>query len=159
MYEEVFVSGSIRKNKIRHRGVSVVECLILIIVLGVILAAVMTTTIWAKSLQAFVRADMRESILTSSWFEIFESLPAFDVEADNETLDASRQFVAERLGGNRDYIAGFRVKAYKSPIKGGVREIILTLDQLEQKDPAYVAKRFFSDASHATVSSPANVVP
>jgi hypothetical protein len=97
--------------------------------------------------------------LTSSWFEIFESLPSFDVEADNETLDASRQFVGERLGGNRDYIGGFSVKAHKNPLEGGVWEIVLTLDQSGQKGSPHVAKRFFSDASRATASSPANVAP
>ncbi|MDR1874793.1 MAG: hypothetical protein LBQ90_07275 [Synergistaceae bacterium] len=80
--------------RVRH-GVGIVECIILLIVLGISLAAVLTTMGWGSRSYAFAREDLDQRLLLFGWFQAFESIyPGLE----NNVADASRE-TTEFLGG------------------------------------------------------------
>ena len=106
--------------KTKRKGLSLVECIILMIVLVVTLGAIFTTMAWAQKSYVFSKQDKDSRELLFNWVQTFESLwppevpdgtdlkdPVFLTNSANEIIDE----VFAILGGNpaNRVIKGFTV--------------------------------------------------
>jgi hypothetical protein len=81
-----------------RRGVGIVECIILMVILGISVAAIMTTMGWASRTYAFSKDDLDRRTLLFNWCQAFESFfPGVTDDIDN----ACRR-TTEFLGGSWD---------------------------------------------------------
>jgi hypothetical protein len=62
------------KNVKSHKGLSFVECLILIIVVLVVMMALFTELAWSSKSYIFAREDLKSRELFFNWVQTFESL-------------------------------------------------------------------------------------
>ena len=86
-------------HKTRRKGVGIVECLVLIIVLGVTLGAVFTTMAWAQKSYTFSKQDKESREILFNWAQTFESLwPTETFMADHSTWDAQARLSIENVG-------------------------------------------------------------
>jgi hypothetical protein len=74
----------------------IVECIILLIVLGLSLAAVMSAMGWGSRSYTFAREDLDQHLLLFDWFQTFES---FYPGVTDDVADACGR-VTEFLGGS-----------------------------------------------------------
>ena len=88
----------------RHRGMSITEVLIAMIVLGVVLWAIMTTVATSTELQISARSNMNARMLANSWFGVFECI---DPE-EPDPLPPAGTFMRE----SANYVAGILDASY-----------------------------------------------
>jgi hypothetical protein len=141
---------------------SMVECLILMIVLGISLWAILSTAVWSTELRVFAKEEINARILASSWFEVFESvnpeplppLPPFN-------MDDTAAYVAHILDPGTSgtassgfLIQGYRVRAEEVSAIDGVRRARLTLrwGQGSKRKSLLVIDRKINAKSSETVS-------
>jgi hypothetical protein len=146
----------------RREGVSIVECLILMIVLGITLWAILSTAAWSTELRVFAKQEIDARILASSWFEVFESVdPEPKPPHPPFNLDDTAAYVAEFLDPNTSgtaatgfMIHGYRVLAEEVDNDDGVRTVRLTLrwgPGAKRKNPFALVRRINAKSSE-TVS-------
>jgi hypothetical protein len=61
------------KWKTPRLGVGIVECLLLIVVLSICIAAILTTMGWGSKSYTFAKDDLDRRIFLFNWFQAFES--------------------------------------------------------------------------------------
>ena len=143
----------------KHKGLGIVECIILMIVLGISLWSIMSTVAWSTELQTFARNALDARILASSWFEVFESVNPEPVDS-SFTMQSASDFVAGFLDGNYSgtypnyTINSFRVFVNEVTSADGVRSVELRVDaagDVKRKKPL-VLLRQINARSGETVS-------
>jgi Tfp pilus assembly protein PilV len=88
---------SLKKNQ--RRGVSIVECLILMIILAVTIGAIMETVAWSMHLQTSSRENMGAYLFINNWFETLESFTSEEIASgDFSSAAGIRAMVEERMG-------------------------------------------------------------
>ena len=105
--------------KTRRKGISIIECLILMIILVVSLSAIFITMGWAQRSHATSRNDRESRELLFSWVENFESLWQPGIEdSPGELIDKGNRAVEDvaiRMNGTFNngvaHIGAFTVKA------------------------------------------------
>lgn len=132
----------------RRKGVSVVESMILMVVLGISIWAIMSTVLWASEMQSFSRQDIGARIVAASWFETADSIPP--VSFDSDFSDAIK-IVLKQLGGKNDVLWGFSIKPVLISTLNGAREIRLTIETSGKNAP-FVITRSLNQISVETVS-------
>jgi hypothetical protein len=146
----------------RREGVTIVECVILMVILGVPLWAILATAIWSSELRVFAKEEINARILASSWFEVFESinpeplppLPPFNI---NDTAAYVARVLDPNASGNPFtgfMVQGYRVLAEEIANTEGVRSVQLTLrwGQGSKRGTPYVLVRRINARSSETVS-------
>jgi type II secretory pathway pseudopilin PulG len=146
----------------RRKGVTIVECVILMVVLGISMWAILSTAVWSAELRAFAKEEINARILASSWFEVFESvdpepqppLPPFDM---NDTAAYVAKVLDPNASGNPlsgFAIQGYRVLAEETANTEGVRSVRLTLrwGRGSKRENPYVLVRRINARSSETVS-------
>jgi type II secretory pathway pseudopilin PulG len=164
---EIREIGEIREKKDikrlrRRKGVTIVECVILMIILGIVLWAIISTAAWSTELRVFAKEEINARILASSWFEVFESvnpeplppLPPFNM---NDTAAYVAQVLDPTASGNPltgFMIQGYRVLAEENSNTDGVRTVKLTLrwGQGSKRENPLVLERKINAKSSETVS-------
>ncbi|MDR1978474.1 MAG: hypothetical protein LBQ42_07055 [Synergistaceae bacterium] len=74
-------------RKQRRKGISIVECIILLVIVSVTIGAIMQTIAWSIGLQTFSREDLGIHIFVNNWFEALESLPPSRLGMGNSDLE------------------------------------------------------------------------
>ena len=135
------------KIKVRRRqGMTIVEVVILMVVLGLSIWAVMSTAIWASQVQASTRQDMGMRVFASSWFEIAESLPAVSFDSGNFTGTIAS--VIQKVKGQAD--TPFNIEAFLDRSARGAHTIRLVLSPGGKKS-SVTYTRGVNSISHETV--------
>jgi hypothetical protein len=137
----------------RHRGVSIVECLILIIVLGITMGGIISTVLWASDLTSFNRAELGMRTVAASVFESLEAISPADLDAN---FDLAVAGVITTLGGNvggsGNILGGFTLDARSISSVNGVRTISLTISvPSSKKRMPLVLERCINSFSEDTV--------
>ncbi|MDR1376372.1 MAG: hypothetical protein LBJ22_02580 [Synergistaceae bacterium] len=143
---KIFHSREAMKGK-RRRGISMVECLILLLILGLALEAIVTTMFWASDLGSFNRATLEMHTIASSVFEALEAVPPDDLSGD---FAGSFESVIASLGGSGEWLGGYAVAATAGPADNGSRVVTMTVSQTLSKKADYVVKRSINSFSENT---------
>jgi hypothetical protein len=147
----------------RRKGVSLVEGILLMLILGITIWAIMSAAVWSVEIQAFARSSIDTRILVSSCYEVFEAHdpkdPAFmknALEVAAKTLDP-RPLSARKKNDFRYDIQGFIVEASSDAGAEGARNINLTIHmpQSAKAKAPLVIKRQVNTMSNETVSDDA----
>lgn len=111
----------------RRKGMSIVECVILMVVLGIAIWAIMSTAVWSTELQTFTRANMGLFIAANNWFEAAEAVPpgSFDVSAPTADFTAAQERVIALLGGVEQFPYSADVSRLETA--NGINTLQLTL--------------------------------
>ena len=143
----------------RRKGISIIESIILMIVLGIALWAIMTTIAWSTELQTFGRQNMDIQILATSWFEVFESVNPEPFDATFTMANAANR-VAQFLDANstRNW-PNYTIRGYRVHVTGdeymmapnGVRTVELSIQGDGTRRPVVVSRRINARSSE-TVS-------
>ncbi|MDR2179222.1 MAG: hypothetical protein LBP21_02840 [Synergistaceae bacterium] len=88
MMPKVFRSREV-KNKNRHKGISMAECIILVLVVAITMGAILQTIAWSVGLQTFSREDIGVHIFANNWFEALESLHPDVIKSGSDNLEDS----------------------------------------------------------------------
>ena len=134
-----------RKAFRRRRGISMIECLILMVVLGISIWAVMAALVWSMDLQTFSRHDIGSYMYASNWFEALESLPPGTLAASdfNDAVVA----VKNLLGTGNAY----RIEATRTGPSSGVYTVELKIFSTSSMRPPFVVSRDINEFSNETV--------
>lgn len=151
----------VKNNRFRRRrkGVTIVEVLILMMVLGISIWAIMSTATWSTELQAATRSNINARILASSWFEVFESInpkplppePPFNMQTAAAQVAQILDPDATGSYASGFSIQGFKVIATEMSTVDGVRSVNLSIEQGMGVAPFSIQKRVNSRSSE-TVS-------
>ena len=122
---------------VKRKGVSLIEVIILLIVLGVTLGAVFTTMAWGSKSYIFNKQDKESRELLFSWAQTFESLWPTDETNSNDassltsTANEQAQETTRRLGGNvtgtRMRIKGYDIAARPTATNNGKIDLLITI--------------------------------
>ena len=146
----------------RRKGVSIVESLIILVVLGISLWAIMTTIAWSTDLQTFSRQHIDMQILATSWFEIFESVNPEPFDDDFTMATASNRVALFLDTGSVRTWPNYVIHGYRVNVSGdesgmapnGVRTVTLRLESAggaRSKKPVIVSRKINARSSE-TVS-------
>lgn len=139
---------SMRKGSVNARGgFSLIDCLILLLILGLALGAITSTLLWASDLGNFNRATLGMRTVASSVFEALESVPP--AALDSDFANAFADLVAS-LGGSGGALGGYTITATAEPAVNGAREVTLKISQTASKKAAYTLKRSVNSFSENT---------
>jgi hypothetical protein len=128
-------------------GFSLVECILLLLILGLALGAVTSTLFWASNLGNFNRATLGMRTVASSLFEALESIPPAELDSDfnNAFLD-----LITTLGGSNGRLGGYSIAATAASAVNGSREVTMTISQAVSKKGKYTLKRSINSFSENT---------
>jgi type II secretory pathway pseudopilin PulG len=139
---------SIRKRSVNTRGgFSLIDCLILLLILGLALGAITSTLFWASDLGNFSRATLGMRTVASSVFEALESIPPATLDSNFNSAFAN---VIQSLGGGSGRLGGYAIAATAQPAVNGAREVTMTISQPTSKKAKYTLKRFINSFSENT---------
>jgi type II secretory pathway pseudopilin PulG len=139
---------SMRKRSVDTRGgFSLVDCLILLLILGLALGAITSTLFWASDLGNFNRATLGMRTVTSSLFEALESIPPATLDSD---FNAAFANLIASLGGSGGRLGGYTITATAEPAVNGAREVTMTISQEASKKGKYTLKRSVNSFSENT---------
>lgn len=140
-----------------RRGTGIIECLILIIVLGITMSAIFTTLSWSVRNYTFARQEMKGRELLFDWVQTFESLwPTTDASQPEEAFPK----VADIMNGTWDKlnnlirVDGFTIVPQAGRETAGRRVIDLKIykgDNVRSK-PIVNLGRSYNIFSNETVS-------
>lgn len=139
----------------RRRAFGIIECLILILVATVVIAALMESGIWADKMQATGRVNLGTYTLAASWFSALESIPPNVIDASFD--QASRQAVA-LLGGDGVNFSGHQLSGKLLSKQNGAYAVALTVSSPGTELSPVVITRHINVYSPDTVSDD-RVVP
>ena len=140
---------SVKFYETRRKGIGIVECLILMIILGITFVAIFTTMEWAQRSYAFSRQDKESRELLFSWMQKFESVwdpkydhknPPTDADQSAEAMDAI-DTVTEMFGGTvigyaglvrTAHIGGFTVRVENMGLDSEKLKLRLTIRSPEK---------------------------
>ena len=140
-------------KSLRRKGLSIVECVILMIVLGISIWAVMSTALWTVEMETFARAETDARLLGASMFEHFEAVPPSSFE---DHFSEALEKVIHEMGGNSSTstIHGYHYKVVELSSENGVRVLELTLTPQNSKKTKITWERHINGFSHETVEDP-----
>ncbi|MDR2523599.1 MAG: hypothetical protein LBC93_07890 [Synergistaceae bacterium] len=146
-----------------RKGVSIVEGILLMLILGITLWAIMSTAAWSVEIQAFTRRSIDMRVLVSGCFEIFEAHDPKDPAFMKNSLETAAKILDPRPVSGRkksDYkydIQGFVVEASADAGAEGARNISLTVHvpEVSKTKAPLVIRRQVNTMSNETVSDDA----
>jgi hypothetical protein len=139
----------------KHEGMSVVECVILVVVVGLTFGAIFSTMAWAAKSYAFSKQDKDSRELFFSWIQTFESLfPGAYGDAD-DAIEAASTMLGGTWSGGKARIGSFVLTAVNSGLSGGRLELLITIQAGESNKNLVVLKRSYNAFSNETVSDDA----
>lgn len=104
-------------HKGRRKGISVIECIILMIIVGVAFGAIFTTAAWAQRSYTSSKQGKASRELLFSWVQKFESLwspSPGDIPAKlYEDAMIASESVAEMMNGSSPTGSGIGIGAYR----------------------------------------------
>jgi len=143
----------------RRKGISIVECIILMVVLGLTIGAIFTTMAWAQKSYAFGKQDKESRELFFSWVQSFESLWRPNHEDSDPKIEDAVEAVAIKMNGT--YYGGVsRIGVYtvtatdRTPASEVRKRLVLeiTIRTAGRRDPWVRLNRSFNWFSNETVS-------
>ncbi|MDR1874242.1 MAG: hypothetical protein LBQ90_04410 [Synergistaceae bacterium] len=130
-------------------GFTIVECILLILILGIAVEAILSSAIWASSLGTFSREELKAHFIAVGLFDTLEAIPpaSFDVDFDGAVREA---IIA--MGGNGDCLHGHKVTVDNIASANGVRTVELTLSaSAASKKAPLVMRKSINSLSEKTV--------
>ncbi|MDR1623169.1 MAG: hypothetical protein LBS00_12450 [Synergistaceae bacterium] len=142
------MTWSIRKRSANTRGgFSLIDCLILLLILGLALGAITSTLFWASDLGNFNRASLGMRTVASSVFEALESVPPAVLDSN---FNAAFTALIASLGGSGNRLGGYTFTATSAPAVNGAREVTMTISQTASKKANYTLRRPINSFSENT---------
>ncbi|MDR1874798.1 MAG: hypothetical protein LBQ90_07300 [Synergistaceae bacterium] len=124
----------------RRRGISIVECLILMVVVAIAIGAIMQTVAWSMNLQVTSRENMGAYLFVNNWFETLESLEPSSIDAGNfSSAGDIRAAVQARMGKKPPY--RYEVTRGPTNLSGGVYTVRLEVWPSSTKARSLVVSR------------------
>jgi hypothetical protein len=146
----------------------IMECLILIVVVGLTFGAIFSTMAWATKSYVFSKQDKESRELLFSWIQTFESLWPGDYDVDPDVdyppgevpgLDDAAEVASNILGGTwvggetrEARIGGFTLTAVDSGTSGGRLELRVAIQTGDTKKTLVDLRRNYNAFSNDTVS-------
>jgi hypothetical protein len=139
----------------KRKGMSIVEALLLIVVVGITFGAIFSTMAWAAKNYAFSKQDKGSRELLFSWVQTFESLwPGAYADAADAAEKAS-----EMLGGTwangTARIGSFTLTAQDQGVTDGALKLEVAIRLGESGKEMLKLTRFYNAFSNETVSDDA----
>jgi len=148
-------------HKTRRKGVGIIECIILMIIVGVTFGAIFTTMAWSQGSYIFSKQDKVSRELFFSWVQAFESTWSPE-RKDTDTVKMTKatsaiEAVARALNGTYSgetaYIGSFIVRVSLGSINNGTLPLRInirsggkTLVDLERSFNAFSNETVSDDA-------------
>jgi hypothetical protein len=147
------------RRRAARPGIGIIECLILIVILGVSIAAILSTMEWGSRSYAFAREDLDRRVLLFNWFQAFES---FYPGIANDFADACEQ-TTDFLGGQwratslspptgEVVVKGMRFQVRETANGGGIMIMNVTVYPSQRERSELVFSKRFNVFSSETVS-------
>lgn len=135
----------------RRKGVSIIECVILMVILAIAIGAIMSTAIWSSELRISTKGHIGTYIAANNWFEAAEALPpaSFDMGVTPANFAETVAGVTNLLGGANRVDFKFDVRRISSG--NGTHSIELTISNVSLKNEPFVVTRSLNAFSNATV--------
>jgi hypothetical protein len=129
-----------------------VECLILLVVLGVSLASVLTTMEWGSRSYAFAREDINERVLIFDWCQSFESFYPGITEDVGDACKWTTEFLGGTWSGNTATLRALRFQV--DPLSNADGILVLNMKVFRRRGGAadFAFERRFNKHSSETVS-------
>ncbi|MDR1978384.1 MAG: hypothetical protein LBQ42_06590 [Synergistaceae bacterium] len=130
-------------------GFTIVECILLMLILGISVGAILSSAIWVSNLGTFSREELKAHSIAAGLFDTLEAMPpaSFDVDFDGAVREA---IIA--MGGNGDYLHGHKVTVDNISSANGVRTVELTLSApAASKKAPLVMRKSINNLSEKTV--------
>jgi hypothetical protein len=140
----------------KRKGMGIMECLILMIVVGLTFGAMFTTMAWATRSYASGKQDQESRELLFSWIQTFESLwpNAYGGDVDGAIRAASNMLGGTWSNGEAR-IGGFTLTAVDAGLSGGNLELRVTIRASDSKKTLVDLRRNYNAFSNETVSDDA----
>jgi hypothetical protein len=147
------------RGRTARPGIGIVECILLIIILGVTIAAILSTMEWGSRSYAFAREDLDRRVLLFNWFQAFES---FYPGVTNDFADACEQ-TTDFLGGQwqatstspptgEATVKGTRFQVRETANGDGILIMNITVRPSQRERSELVFSKRFNAFSSETVS-------
>jgi hypothetical protein len=133
-----------------------VECILLTLVLGVSIWAILSSAMGISRLGTFSREELKAHSVTTGLFETLEAMhPAsFDVD-----FAGTVQKAISNMGGNGNFLRGYRVLVDNIASGNGVRLVQVTLSTPPgSKKAPFVARKSLSSLSEKTVDDAIDIM-
>jgi len=145
--------------KTRRKGIGIVECLILMLILGVAFSAIFITMGWAQRSHATSRHDRESRELLFSWVDVFESLwqpsiedtPAELINKGNRAVEDVAIVMNGTSNNGVAQIGAFTVRATPT-VNDGRLVLGITISSAGRRAPWVVLERSFNVFCNDTVS-------
>jgi hypothetical protein len=134
---------------------SIVECLILMIVVGVTFGAIFSTMGWATKSYAFGKQDKESRELLFSWVQTFESLWPNAYSDENYAIEAVSKMLGGTWTGSEARIGGFILTVVNRGFVDGRLELDIAIRTGDSKKNLVNVRRNYNSFSNETVSDDA----
>ena len=153
-------------HKIKRKGVSIFESLILMIIMLVTIGAIFTTMAWAQRTQIFARQQRESRVVLFSWVQTFESLwppDGMDRTRPQDYAQDLRGQVGGMLGtynvsNGEARIGSFIVTAEPGAVTAGSLEMNIVIREGERRRPIVNLTRRYNLFTTDTVSDDVLIV-
>jgi type II secretory pathway pseudopilin PulG len=143
MAMKLHLFGTLNKTRTKlrfHQGFSIVECVLLILILGVSIWAILSSAMGISNLGAFSREELKAHSVAAGFFDTLEAMPpaSFDTDFDGTVREA-----VAAMGGYDDKLRGYKVVVENlASSNNGVRLVQLTLftSPVSKKTPLIIRK-------------------
>ena len=129
VYDDLSSRSVIRARK--RKGMGIVECLILIVVVGITFGAIFSTMAAATRSYAFSKQDKESRELLFSWIQTFEALWPGTYSVPEDKVDDAIERASNMLGGTwsggKAYIRGYTLTAANAGLSGGRLTLHVTI--------------------------------
>jgi hypothetical protein len=152
---DVFEDLSSHPTTGKRKGIGIVECLILMVVVGVTFGAIFSTMAWATRSYAFSRQDKESRELLFSWIQTFESLWPDAFSDVDDAIEAASNMLGGTWTGGRAQIGGYTLTALDSGLSEGHLELHVTIAVNDTRKTLVDLRRRYNAFSNETVSDDA----
>ncbi|MDR2180218.1 MAG: hypothetical protein LBP21_07905 [Synergistaceae bacterium] len=128
-------------------GFTVVECVLLIVILGVSIWGILYSAIGASRLGALGRDELKSRSVATALFETLEAMPPTNFDAN---FDKTVREAIILMGGSGDHLHGYKVVADNIASDGGAHLIQLTLSSPHSKKAPFVLRKSINKFSEKT---------
>ncbi|MDR1623003.1 MAG: hypothetical protein LBS00_11565 [Synergistaceae bacterium] len=131
---------------------SLVECMILMIVVGITFGAIFSTMAWATKSYVFSKQDKESRELFFSWIQTFESLWPGAYDDVDDAIEAASTMLGGTWSGGKTRIGSFVLTAVNSGLSGGSLGLKITIQAGGSNKNLVELTRFYNAFSNETVS-------